>query len=60
MSKYELKAIIQEMKEPVVTQRVTQRIIQILDSKYEKANLKLVVEGAKHLTPKEREDLYQL
>ena len=48
------------MKEPVVTQRVTQRIIQILDSKYEKANLKLVVKGAKHLTPKEREDLYQL
>ena len=55
-----MKAIIQQMKEPIVTKAATERVIKILDSKYERANLKLVVEGAKHLTQKERILLYNL
>ena len=60
ISKMEMKAIIQESSEPIVTQEATERILKILDSKYEKANLRLVVEGAKHLTLIEREKLYKL
>ena len=60
ISKMEMKAIIQESSEPIVTQEATERILKILDSKYEKANLRLVVEVAKHLTPIEREKLYKL
>ena len=60
MSRDEMKAIIQQMKEPIVTKAATERVIKILDSKYERANLKLVVEGAKHLTQKERILLYNL
>ena len=56
----EMKAIIQESSEPIVTQEATERILTILDSKYEKANLRLVVDGAKNLTPIEREKLYKL
>ena len=60
LSKYELKAIINEVKEPIITQQATERIINILDSKYEKANLRAVIEGAKHLNTKEKELLYKL
>jgi len=60
ISKLEMKAIIQESSEPIATQEATDRIIKILDSKYEKANLKWVAEGAKHLTSVEKEKLYRL
>ena len=60
LSKHEVKAIIQARNEPVVTEQATQRVIRILDANYRKANLKTVAAGAKHLTPKEREKLYQL
>ena len=51
ISRLEMNAIIQESAEPIVTQEATDRIIKILDAKYEKANLRLVTDGAKHLTP---------
>ena len=60
ISKMEMNAIIQESAEPIVTQEATKRIIKILDSKYEKANLRVVADGAKHLTQVEREKLYKL
>ena len=60
ISKMEMEAIIQESSEPVVTQEATDRIIKILYAKYEKANLRVVADGAKHLTVLEREKLYKL
>ena len=60
LSKYEFKAIIREMQEPIVTKEATERMVKILDSNYKKANLKTVVQGARHLNKKERELLYQL
>ena len=44
----------------MVTQGATNRVIKILDSNYQKANLKNVVAGAKHLTLEERDKLYAL
>ena len=60
LSKYEVKAIIQEMKEPIVTKRATERMIKILDSKYEKADVKQVIDGATHLNEREKSLLYKL
>ena len=60
LSKLELKAFISEAKEPVVTQRATDRIIKILDAKYQKADLRAVVQKATHLNPRQREMLYAL
>ena len=60
LSKYEVKAIIQEMKEPIVTKRATERMIKILDSKYEKADVKQVIDGAMHLNEREKSLLYKL
>ena len=60
ISKMEMKAIIQEYSEPIVTQEAAERILSILDSKYEKANLRLVSNGPKYLTPIEREKLDKL
>ena len=56
----EFKAFIQEQKEPIVTQQATDQILKILDSNYQKANLKTVVKGTKHLTERERNLLYKL
>ena len=47
----ELQAFISEAKEPVVTQKATDRIIKILDSNYQKSDLKAVVRKATHLNP---------
>jgi hypothetical protein len=55
-----MRAIIQEMNEPIVTQEATDRMIKILDSNYRKANLKKVIAGAKHLNDNERTKLYAL
>ena len=57
---YEFNAIIQNINEPIITQQATDRMIKILDSKYEKANLREVVKGAKHLHQTQRDKLYQL
>ena len=48
------------MQEPIATKEATERMVKILDSNYQKANLKTVVQGAKHLNEKEQELLYQL
>ena len=60
LSRNEMKLIIQKSTEPLVTEEATNRIIKILDSKYDKANLEEVVKKAKHLTEKERDMLYHL
>ena len=60
ISRLELNTIIQEMKEPIVTEEATDRMVRILDSKYERANLKLVASNAKHLTEQEKTLLYEL
>ena len=60
ISQFELNTIINEMREPIVTEQATNRMIKILDSKYEKANLKLVVSKAVHLKEHERTLLYEL
>ena len=54
-NKMELQAFISESKEPVVTQRATDRIIKILDANYKKADLRQVANKATHLTSRERE-----
>ena len=60
LSKYELKAIIREAQEPIITKKATERMIKILDSNYRKANLKILVQGALHLNEKQRDLLYKL
>ena len=60
LSKHEMKTIIQRMNEPIATQQATNRMIKILDSNYHKANLKLVVEGAKHLNDNQKKKLLKL
>ena len=60
LSKTELKAFISETEEPVVTQKATDRIIKILDANYQKADLKVVVQQARHLNPRQKEMLYNL
>ena len=60
LNKYELNAIIQNINEPIITQEATDRMIRILDSKYEQANLREVVKGATHLNQSQKDKLYQL
>ena len=55
-----MKAIIWEMREPIVTQQATERMIKIFDSKYKKENLKAIVARAKHLNQIEKDLLYKL
>ena len=43
-----------------MTQQATDRIIKILDAKYQKADLRAVVQKATHLNSGEREMLYAL
>ena len=54
LNKKELQAFISESKEPVVTQKATDRIIKILDANYKKADLRQVANKATHLTSRER------
>ena len=60
LNKKEFKAIIQGSSEPLVTQEATDRMIKILDSNYQKANLKEIVWAAKHLNKTEKNLLYNL
>ena len=59
-SRKEFRMMIKEVKEPIVTEEATKRMIKILDSNYKKANLRDVVKLAVHLKEKEREQLYKL
>ena len=59
-SRHELKAMVQTMQEPKATKESTSRMVEILDAKYEKANLKEVVAAATHLSDFQKEQLHQL
>ena len=48
-SKKELRSTILCLIEPRSTREATERVVKILDSKYEKANLNEIVEGARNL-----------
>ena len=56
----EIKKMIQSTKEPIMTQKATNRIIIILDSNYHKANLCQVMAKATHLSDSEHSKLYNL
>ena len=56
----ELRAVIANAHEPIATQEATERMVKILDSKYEKADLAGVVAGATHLNKEQKEMLYKL
>ena len=60
LTKSELNAIIQTVNEPIITQEATDRMIRILDSHYEKANLREIAKGAKHLNQPQKDKLYKL
>ncbi len=60
LNKKEFKAIILGSKEPLVTQEATDQMVKILDSNYQKANLKEIVRAAKHLNEREKSLLYKL
>ena len=60
MSHDEVNAIIKGSVEPLVTQEATERMVRILDSKYEKANLSNVVASTTHLTDVEKQKLFKL
>jgi hypothetical protein len=48
-------------QEPVSTRNATKRVIEILDAKYDKANLPAIVkDNCSHLTPLQREKLLSL
>ena len=52
--------MVQTMQEPKATKESTSRMVEILDAKYEKANLKKVVAAATHLSEFQKEQLHQL
>ncbi len=50
-----------QAQEPVSTRNATKRVIEILDAKYDKANLPAIVrDNCAHLTPLQREKLLSL
>jgi len=50
-----------QAQEPISTRNATKRSIEILDAKYDKANLPAIVKGnCSHLTPSQREKLLSL
>ena len=60
MSTDEVNAIIKGSAEPLITEQATERMVRILDSKYEKANLSKVVAQTTHLSDIEKQKLYKL
>ena len=56
----EINKIIQSTKEPIVTQKATNRIVKNLDSNYHKADLPQVVAKAKHFSDSKCGKLYNL
>ena len=59
-SAHEMNKIIQENMEPISTKEATKRVVEILDAKYEKADLEQVVNNATHLNPGQRKKLLKL
>ena len=59
-SKKSIQRIIQQTVEPAATQEATQRVIKILDSNYEKADLEEVVDNAHQLNDEEKGQLLAL
>ena len=59
-SRKEIKAMLQRAAEPAVTKQGTSRMVKILDSTYEQANLHEVVKLAIHINSQQQEMLYQL
>ena len=59
-SRKEIKAMLQRAAEPAVTKQGTSRMVKILDSTYEKADLHEVVKLAKHINSQQQKMLYQL
>ena len=50
-----------QAQEPISTQKATKRVIEILDAKYDKANLpEIVKDTCPHLTPSQRDKLLSL
>jgi hypothetical protein len=50
-----------QAQEPVSTRSATKRVIEILNAKYDKANLPAIVkDNCHHLTPLQRENLLSL
>ena len=47
-------------KEPRSTEEATNRVVQILDANYKKANLQEVVNTCTHLSPEEKDMLLEL
>ena len=58
--KKELRSTILRLIEPKTTKEATERVVKILDSKYEKANLNKIVEGAKNLDKDQKQILLKL
>ena len=56
----ELREVVKQTAEPKVTRRATDRMVKILDSKYEKANLEEIAAAAHQLTDSEQQMLYKL
>ena len=56
-SKKELRSTILLSIEPRITNEATERVVKVLDSKYEKANLNKIVEGAKNLDKDQKQIL---
>lgn len=59
-SRKELKATILRSAEPKATREATERVVKILDSKYEKANLEEIAENAKNLNREQKRLLLKL
>ena len=59
-SKKELRSTILRLIELRSTRKATERVVKILDSKYEKANLNKIVEGAKNLDKNQKQMLLKL
>ena len=59
-SKKELRSTILRSIEPKSTKEATERVVKILDSKYEKANLKEIVANAKNLDEDQKHMLLKL
>ena len=58
--KRSLHVMFQQTAEPQVTQEMTSRATQILDSKYDKADLEQIAKDQSHLSSQDRDQLYQL
>ena len=56
----EIKTVLRAAQEPIMTMKETRRLVKILDSVYEKADLQEVVDSAKHINDLQKKMLYKL